>query len=127
MKKARYFIPAILYYLLIFIVSSQNIDIPLPGHGFDKVAHFIEFSFLGLFLSLGYFNALSTSSASKAFIVFFTGLPLGILDELHQRFVPGRTSAASDVMADAAGIIAGILVYFYFAKRKKRRPDNGAG
>jgi VanZ family protein len=127
MKKGLYFIPAVLYYLLIFIVSSQNIDIPLPGHGFDKVAHFIEFSFLGLFLSLGYFNAFPSSPAIKASLVFLTGLPLGILDELHQRFVPGRTSAASDVMADAAGIIAGILAYLYFAKRKKRPPENGAG
>jgi VanZ family protein len=127
MRKARNFFPAILYYILIFVASSQDIDIPLPGHGFDKVAHFIEFSFLGFFLSLGYFNALSSSSAIKAVLVFITGLPLGILDELHQRFVPGRTSAASDAVADAAGIIAGILAYWYLAKRKKRRLEKGAG
>jgi VanZ family protein len=125
MRKARYFIPAILYYILVFAASSQDIDIPLPGRGFDKVAHFIEFSFLGLFLSLGYFNVFSFSTTIKAFLVFITGLPLGILDELHQRFVPGRTSAASDAVADAAGIIAGILAYWYFARRKKRRPEGG--
>lgn len=126
MKKVLYFVPAILYYLLIFILSSQNFNIPLPGHGFDKVAHFIEFSFLGFFLSLGYFNTLSLPSGVKALLVFLTGLPLGILDELHQHFVPGRTSAVTDVMADGAGIIAGILAYLYLGKRKKRSPENGA-
>jgi len=126
MKKASYFIPAVLYYLLIFIVSSQNYDSPLLGHGLDKAAHFVEFSLLGFFLSLGYFNTFSFPPGIKAFLVFITGLPLGILDELHQNFVPGRTSAASDVMADAAGIIAGVLVYLFFAKMKKRPPESGA-
>jgi len=126
MKKARYFVPAIVYYALIFILSSQNFDVALPGRGLDKVAHFIEFSLLGFFLSLGYFNAFSFPSGIKAFLVFFTGLPLGILDELHQHFVAGRTSALTDVLADGAGIIAGILVYLYLADRKRRKPETGA-
>jgi VanZ family protein len=127
MKKASYFVPAFLYYVLIFILSSQAFgDIHFPGHGLDKVAHFIEFSLLGFFLSIGYFNAFSLTCAVKSVLVFLTGLPLGILDEVHQRFVPGRTSALTDVMADGAGIIAGILVYLCLAKRKKRSPENGA-
>src|SRR4030042_7035643 len=125
-KKVRFFVPAILYYLLIFILSSQNFNIALPGHGFDKVAHFIEFSFLGFFTSLGYYNTLSLPSGVKAFLVFLTGLPLGILDELHQHFVPGRTTAVTAVMADGAGIIAGILGYLCLGTRKKRSPENGA-
>jgi len=122
MKKVRFFFPAILYYLLIFILSSQAIDIDLPGRGLDKLAHFIEFSLLGFLLSIGYFNAFAFSCAVKSVLVFFTGLPLGILDELHQLFVPRRTGALGDVMADAAGIIAGILIYLYLAGRKRRVP-----
>ena len=125
MKKVSYFVPAILYYLLVFVASSQDFNIPL-GHGLDKAGHFIEFSLLGFFLSLGYFNAFSFPSGIKAFLVFITGLPLGILDELRQNFVPGRTSAVGDVMADAAGITAGILVYLCLLKMKKRPPESGA-
>ena len=124
MKKLRYFIPAIFFYLLIFFLSSQNGDIDLPGHALDKIAHVIEFSLLGFFLSLGYFKTFSFPSVIKAVLVFFTGLPLGILDEWHQLFVPGRTSAIEDVIADAAGIVAGILVYRYLTGRKKRAPEN---
>jgi hypothetical protein len=53
MRKVRFFIPAILLYLLIFFLSSQNGDIDLPGHWLDKIVHVIEFSLLGFFLSLG--------------------------------------------------------------------------
>jgi VanZ family protein len=119
MKKVRYFIPAILFYLLIFALSSQNYNIDLPGRWLDKVAHFIEFLFLGFFLSVGYFNAFRFSAAVKSVLVFVTGLPLGILDEIHQLFVPGRTSAIGDVIADSAGIIWGILVYLYLARRRR--------
>jgi len=120
MKKVRFFVPAMLYYLLIFILSSQSFDIHLPGHGFDKLAHFVEFSLLGFLLSLGFFNAFSFPCAVKSVLVFLTGLPLGILDELHQLFVPRRTGALGDVMADAAGIVWGILVYLYLAKKRRR-------
>lgn len=123
MKKLRYFVPAILFYLLIFFLSSQNGDIDLPGRGLDKVAHLIEFSLLGFFLSLGYFKTFAFPPAIKSVLVFFTGLSLGVLDELHQLFVPGRKSEIEDVMADAAGIVCGILVYRYLGKRKRRTPE----
>jgi VanZ family protein len=123
MKKLRYFVPAILFYLLIFFLSSQDGDIGLPGHWLDKIAHVIEFSLLGFFLSLGYFKTFSFPSFIKAVLVFFTGLPLAILDEWHQLFVRGRTSAIEDVIVDAAGIVCGILVYRYLGKRKRRTPE----
>jgi VanZ family protein len=124
MRKVRFFIPAILLYLLIFFLSSQNGDIDLPGHWLDKIVHVIEFSLLGFFLSLGYFKTFAFPPAIKSLLVFFTGLPLGILDEWHQLFVPGRRSAIEDVGADAAGVVFGILVYRYLAGRKKRAPES---
>ena len=120
MKKVRFFIPAMLFYLLIFLLSSRDYGIPLPGHGFDKVAHLIEFLLLGLLLSLGYFNAFQFSTAVKSVLVFLTGLPLAVLDEIHQLFVPGRSSDVRDAIADSAGIICGILVYLYLARRRRR-------
>jgi VanZ family protein len=124
MRKVRFFIPAILLYLLIFFLSSQNGDIDLPGHWLDKIVHVIEFSLLGFFLSLGYFKTFAFPPAIKSLLVFFPGLPLGILDEWHQLFVPGRRSAIEDVGADAAGVVFGILVYRYLAGRKKRAPES---
>lgn len=120
MKKARFFIPAFIFYLLIFLLSSQDLGVPLPGRGFDKVAHFAEFSLLGFLLSVGYFNAFRFSPAAKTVLVLLTGLPLGVLDEIHQLFVPGRSSDVRDAVADSAGIICGILVYLFLARRRRR-------
>jgi len=119
MKKLRYFVPAILFYLLIFFLSSQDLDIDLPDHGLDKVAHFFEFALQGFLLSLGFFNALFLSPNVKSILAFLTGLSMGILDEFHQLFVPFRTGDLHDVLADAAGIFCGILAYRYLAKRKR--------
>jgi VanZ family protein len=124
MRKALYFIPAILFYLFIFLLSSQDIDVGLPLPGLDKATHFIEFSLFGVLLSIGYFKAFDFSDSLKSALVFLTGFPLGALDELHQRLVPGRTGAVGDVMADAAGLVCGILVYRYFAKRRRPAPSD---
>jgi VanZ family protein len=48
------------------------------------------------------------------------GILLGILDEIHQYFVPSRYSDILDGLADAAGIGLGILVYCYFDQKKKK-------
>jgi VanZ family protein len=123
MRRVRYFVPALVFYLLIFILSSLDYDLDIPVRGLDKLAHFIEFSFLGFLLSLGYFKTFTFPAPVKSLLVFITGLPLGALDELHQLFVPGRTSALKDVLADAAGIIAGILVYYLYVAKRKKRPS----
>jgi VanZ family protein len=119
MKKLGPFVPAILFYLLIFFVSAQDGAVKLPGHGLDKVAHFIEFSILGFFLSVGFFRTLSLTLRAKVLLVVFTGCALGALDEFHQSRVPERSSDIFDSFADAAGVLVGIVVYLYFAEKRK--------
>jgi len=119
MKKFLYFLPAILFYLLIFLLSSQDLGIHLDKHSLDKVAHVIEFTIMAFLLSLGFFNVLKASSSAKITVTFFLALALAILDEFHQRFVPGRTMDVRDELADALGIAVGILLYWYFEKKRK--------
>jgi VanZ family protein len=124
MRKARYFIPAILFYLFIFFLSSQSVDIDLPLPGLDMAAHFVEFALFGFLLSIGYFKAFGFSDFLKSVLVFLTGLPLGALDELHQLFVPGRKGSIGDIAADAAGLVCGILVFRFLAKRRRPTPTD---
>jgi VanZ family protein len=37
----------------------------------------------------------------------------GVLDELHQLYVPGRESSAYDAMADLVGTVLGTLLFIY--------------
>jgi len=45
---------------------------------------------------------------------------VGILDEIHQAYIPGRDSSIIDVMLDITGIIlTAILIHFFQQRRKK--------
>jgi len=120
MKKLAYFLPAILFYLLIFTLSSQDWGIRLDRHHFDKVTHIIEFGIMAFLLAIGFFSVLKASPSSKILVTFFLGLVLAFLDEYHQHLVPGRHMDFLDWLADALGAACGIFLYMYFEKKKKQ-------
>jgi len=124
MKKLTYFLPALIFYLFVFLFSSRYLGIQLNGGWLDKIPHAFEFALLAFLLAIGFFNSLRSSAQIKAAVTFMTGLLLGILDELHQSFVPGRTADVRDILADATGVALGILVYTHFVKRSKRRASS---
>jgi VanZ family protein len=118
MKKVLPFLPATLYYGLIFFLSSRShtLDVPVPN--FDKLAHGAAFSLLGFLLALGFFKSLHASLKMKILCAWLLGAGLGILDEIHQIFVPGRASDPLDATADAIGVGLGILLYWLVVRKK---------
>lgn len=119
MKKILFFTPAVLYYVLIFYLSSRSYEVKISILFFDKGVHLFEFAFLGFLLSFGYFMSLKSSLMVKAGLTFASGILLGTLDELHQYLVPLRSTEILDVLADAIGILIGLFVYFYFSQTAK--------
>jgi VanZ family protein len=107
---------------LIYLLSDQpGMDvIPLfPGQ--DKVFHAIVFGVLG-FLVLG---AMHTGANGYSPTQVWTAVVLtaiyGMLDEFHQRFVPGRTADTWDVVADTSGAMLGIYVLYALTRLRLRR------
>jgi len=119
MKKILFFTPAVLYYVLIFYLSSRSYEVKIDILFFDKGVHLVECAFLGFLLSFGYFMSLKSSLMVKAGLTFSSGILLGTLDELHQYLVPLRSTEILDVIADAIGILIGLFVYFYFSRTVK--------
>jgi VanZ family protein len=119
MKKILFFTPAVLYYAFIFYLSSRSYDIKIDILFLDKVIHLVEFAFLGLLLSLGYFMSLKSSLTVKALLTICSGILLGGLDEFHQYFIPRRSIELLDVISDAIGILIGLLLYYYFSRTAK--------
>ncbi|MFP4082429.1 MAG: VanZ family protein [Candidatus Aminicenantes bacterium] len=119
MRKFLYFTPALLYYLVIFLVSSASYDIDVRISFLDKAVHFFEFSLLAFLLSVGYFRTVKYSIKTKSAVTIFSGVMLGILDEIHQSFVPGRHFEIGDMAADGLGILIGLILYLYFSKRMR--------
>lgn len=119
MKKILFFTPAFLYYAFIFYLSSRSYDIKIDILFFDKAIHLVEFAFLGFLLSFGYFMSLKSSLMMKAVLTICSGIILGSLDEFHQYFIPRRSVEFFDIIADAIGILVGLLLYYYFSKSMK--------
>lgn len=116
-KNLLYFLPAAFYYILIFFVSSTSSEINVSIPFFDKGIHSLEFLGLAFLLSLGYFKILKSSLVAKSLITIFSGALLGVLDEVHQYFVPRRHFEILDIVADGVGIIFGLCVYVYISRR----------
>ena len=106
----------------IFILSSQAGDeLPPLISGLDKLLHALVFGVLGV-LVLG---SMKTSSRGvytpgQALIAVVLVTLYGILDEFHQRYVPGRSAELLDIAADAVGGIIGVGIAWVLMKSRAR-------
>ena len=114
-------IPAVVYVGLIFAISS----IPGSLHGvitfrvFDKVAHAVEFTGLGLFLMVAFRGTLPKADIKHVvLLVLVAGLGIGVLDELYQHLVPGRAVEFLDWVADTLGVMVGTTLALLHYRRK---------
>jgi len=121
----KYQLPPLIWIFGIFVLSSVPKLPTLLGvpEGMDKIAHaFLFFVLCWLswraFFHQSYFPLLRRHAWLGAFI--FT-VVYGLLDEFHQRFVPGRASDIYDVMADTGGA----LLYAVIAWMVQRPPYEG--
>jgi len=129
-QRYRAFIPALLYYGVVFFFSSRNFPIPLSAPGADKGLHAAEFILLGLFLAFGWFRVPKASLKLKILGVLSSGFVLGGLDEVHQLFVAGRHADPVDALADTLGVGLGLLIYAWYHRTrgyKKNRPSDEPG
>lgn len=113
--------PAVLYYALIFYLSSKSYEVEVNILFFDKGIHVVEFAILGFFLSFGCFQSLKSSFKGNVIFILATGIFLGGLDEWHQSFVPLRNSDVFDIVADTTGIFIGLLIYVYLTRLLKKK------
>jgi VanZ family protein len=80
-----------------------------------KLAHFTEYLILGLLIV----RALRDDRGWRlehALMAVALATIYAVSDELHQRFVPGRTAAAGDVGIDALGAVVGQIAVAVRAK-----------
>jgi|YelNatPaOPRAMG01_1025707.scaffolds.fasta_scaffold05117_7 VanZ family protein len=120
-NKIYYFLPAVLYCALIFFLSSKSLKIHLHFIYWDKGAHWIEFLVLGFLLAIGFFHNFPGATFLNIYLTFMTGIFIGLTDELHQKFVPGRQCDWKDWIADIIGILTGLIIYLVFEKQKYQK------
>jgi VanZ family protein len=115
-------LPAALYTGLIWFLSSQTLDIKLiedvPMK--DKGVHFVEYGVLGLLLAFAC-NATWPRARRRYLLAWWLTWALGLVDELHQLYVPGRSADALDLAADSLGAALAIGAFALLRSRWARR------
>ena len=88
--------------------------------GADKIAHLVLYGILGFLVARALplpRTRLNLLAALASMTVF------GMLDELHQRWIPGRDSSIADWAADILGASLGLLAATYLLSLAPKRPD----
>jgi VanZ family protein len=107
-------LPAAAFMFLISCLShipGDEIDLP-PFPFADKIIHFSVYTVLGCLLQLRgpLMNRMGVMKAAPSlFIGILAGTLHGILDEIHQMYVPFRDFSYYDMAADMLGVVTGIL------------------
>lgn len=121
------YLPLIIYWLILFVATTLPTQ-HMPKTGIsDKIEHFLGY-FLLTFLLCNTLYFQDKKVAMKKFpVILALGIVAfyGMVDELHQYFVPGRFCDINDWIADVIGaLIAGVFYFFlkmYFQQLLKTR------
>lgn len=136
MKKLKYFIPALIWMIFIFMMSQTNgndsssqsnfiaeivlkiinIDIETLTYVIRKTAHMSEYAILFLLIYYGLHKTITNKSilATSLFITFIYACS----DEFHQLFIPGRSGQFKDVLIDTSGALIMLLIIYIWQKKK---------
>lgn len=101
----------VVYMVLIWILSSMpaNAVVELPNQGIDafikESLHLVEFGILYVLLFLAGLT-FTNFKPLMSFIFMGVAIGYGLIDEIHQSFVPYRSATVIDFVKDTIGVLA---------------------
>jgi Predicted integral membrane protein len=110
---ARYLL--IVWVLTIIILSSLPNIPTLKIHTaraeirLDYMMHFCEYGVLTFMAHLSFTGKEFKINYKKFILITVSLILFAILDELHQKLIPGRTYSIRDVASDVTGVVAAIV------------------
>ncbi|MGA9631264.1 MAG: VanZ family protein [Candidatus Acidiferrales bacterium] len=121
---SRIIIP-VLHWLL---PSASPDTLALMHHVIRKCAHFTEYFVLSLLILRGIRAGRHGTKLAWAVLAIVIVAGYASLDEFHQRFVPGRTPAVTDVLIDTTGgataqAIAALFALWFHVREVRPRED----
>jgi VanZ family protein len=127
-KHHKYLInlPLIIYWIILFVLTT------LPGNEAlnigvnDKIEHFGAYGVLSaiLYLNLLFQEKYPLYKKYPATFTLVVASLYGMVDELHQIFVPGRTADIRDWLADFLGSVLGVLIIKFILIKLKQIEGN---
>jgi VanZ family protein len=114
---------------LIWTLSSFSLGaLAVPEVSFgDKAVHLLEFAGLASLLTHAATATWPTRSAWRLVaVVTLIATAWGVLDEIHQSFVPGRSADLLDIVADQLGAWLGVSLFLLWRRRRDGRSEPAA-
>jgi VanZ family protein len=97
--------------LFIIVASTVPAGPEAPAIPYlDKICHFAAYLTLSFFIFYGFENL------QKRVVLLVAGIGLGIAMESIPFFLPSRDASALDEVTNAAGLVAGMLVFWMIKK-----------
>jgi VanZ family protein len=111
--------------------SFSPTALALIHHIIRKCAHFTEYFILSLLILRGIRARRHGTRLAWAGLAILLVAGYASLDEFHQRFVPGRTPAVTDVLIDTTGgataqAIAALFALWFHVRELRPREDEGS-
>jgi VanZ family protein len=75
----------------------------------DYLMHFCEYGFLTFLTFLSFAGNEFRIKYRKVLLITASLILFAVLDELHQKLIPGRSCNIRDIMSNIAGILAGMI------------------
>lgn len=122
---ARYIL--IVWILTIIVVSSipsiptLKIHVAKSEFRLDYLIHFCEYGVLTLMAYLSFAGNEFRINYRKYVLIAVSLILFAILDEFHQKFIPGRSFNVKDILSNISGILAA-LVFCAVVFRKIKIP-----
>ncbi len=113
------YIPLAVYWTLLLVGTSLPAD-SVPGFGIgDKLLHFFAYFVLTVLLSLTLLMQNKYHFLKEKYILFsiIIASVYGLLDEIHQSYIPGRSNDILDWIADTLGAITAVLLLDFMMRK----------
>lgn len=110
----KYYAPAVLYFLLILILSSLNqaMVTKLTWGIEDFLLHALEYHLFGITLIWAMYRDKPPHEMKPSYrLAVGIGTLLAMADEYYQSFIPSRFASVEDVVADVFGLILSIITF----------------
>jgi VanZ family protein len=121
-KKYLVHLPLITYWIILFILTSLPTGLAIETKDIsDKFLHFGAYGLLSvlLYLNLYFQDKIEILNKFPATFTVLIASIYGLLDEIHQMFVPGRSAEFLDWLADFSGSLLAVLITGYLIGRIK--------
>ena len=89
----------------------------------DTIAHIGLYFVLSVFVFRMFVSLRRLATGLNVYATLLVALVYGVLDEIHQSNVEGRTSEVGDVVADVFGAVLAVVFWFGIARLVRMRAE----